>query len=63
MLLHLVSLENEDIVAAYKAVRGELEKYGNGLAEKREVIILTKTDLSDAKKVTAARKSIKEAQS
>jgi GTP-binding protein len=59
MLLHLVSLENEDIVAAYKAVRGELEKYGNGLAEKREVIILTKTDLVDAKAVTAARKALK----
>ena len=59
MLLHLVSLENEDIVAAYKAVRGELEKYGNGLAEKREVIILTKTDLVNAKVVAAARKALK----
>jgi GTP-binding protein len=64
MLLHLVSLENEvagpkGMEEAYKAVRGELEKYGNGLAEKREVIILTKTDLVDAKAVTAARKALK----
>jgi len=64
MLLHLVSLENEvagpkGMEEAYKAVRGELEKYGNGLAEKSEVIILTKTDLVDAKAVTAARKALK----
>ena len=65
MLLHLVSLENESagdedgIVKAYQAVRGELEKYGNGLAEKREVIILTKTDLVDAKAVIVARKALK----
>jgi len=59
MLLHLVSLENEDVISAYKAVHGELEKYGNGLAEKREVVILTKTDLVDAKAVTVARKALK----
>jgi GTP-binding protein len=59
MLLHLVSLENEDVAAAYRAVRGELEKYGNGLAEKREVIILTKTDLVNTKAVAAARKALK----
>jgi GTP-binding protein len=64
MLLHLVSLENEvtgpkGMEEAYKAVRGELEKYGNGLAEKREVIILTKTDLVNAKVVAAARKALK----
>ncbi len=59
MLLHLVSLENEDMASAYRAVRGELEKYGNGLTEKREVIVLSKTDMSDTKKITAARKSLK----
>ncbi len=59
MLLHLVSLENEDIAAAYSSVRGELEKYGNGLPEKEEVIVLSKTDLADAKRVSAARKVLK----
>ncbi|MES2216249.1 MAG: GTPase, partial [Patescibacteria group bacterium] len=56
LLLHLVSLENEDIEAAYDSVRGELEKYGNGLPEKREIIILTKTDISDAETIASARK-------
>ena len=64
MLLHLVSLENaaagpKGMEGSYKAVRGELEKYGNGLPEKKEVVILTKTDLSDAKAVSAARKALK----
>lgn len=58
MLLHLVSLENGDVAAAYRAVRGELEKYGNGLADKEELIILTKTDLADVDKVKKAKKAL-----
>lgn len=58
ILLHLVSLENEDVVRAYETVRKELEKYGNGLAEKRETIILTKTDLVDGEAIAKARKSL-----
>ena len=61
MLLHLISLENEDVVAAYGAVRSELTKFGNGLTDKKEVIILTKTDMVDEKVVKAARKAILDA--
>ena len=56
MLLHLVSLENEDVEAAYTSVRHELEKYGNGLDEKKETIILTKTDMVTSAIVKKARK-------
>ncbi len=56
MLLHLVSLENEDIEGVYKTIRAELEKYGNGLTEKKEVVVLSKTDLVGADKVAEARK-------
>jgi GTP-binding protein len=56
LLLHLVSLENEDVESVYKSIRAELEKYGNGLPEKREIIILTKTDLVEPDKIAAARK-------
>ncbi|MDQ2933014.1 MAG: GTPase ObgE [bacterium] len=59
MLLHLVSLENTDVVEAYQTVRIELEKYGEGLPEKKEVIILTKTDMVDEKAVKAAKKALK----
>lgn len=59
VLLHLVSLENEDIKGTYLIVRKELEKYGEGLSDKKEVIILTKTDMVDEKVVKAARKVLK----
>jgi len=52
MLAHLVSLENENPMKVYKEIRGELEKYGNELADKEEIIILTKTDVTkDAKEI------------
>ena len=59
MLLHLVSLENEDVVTAYKTIRTELEKSDPELAEKKEVVILSKTDLVDKKVIAAAKKELK----
>ena len=44
VLLHLVDGTSEDVVAAYETVRGELEAYGNGLADKPEIVALTKAD-------------------
>lgn len=44
ILLHCVSLDNDDVVGAYRAVRGELEMYNKELALKKEIIIATKTD-------------------
>ncbi|MEK7641501.1 MAG: Obg family GTPase CgtA [Patescibacteria group bacterium] len=57
-LFHLVSLENpaDKIEEVYTTIRKELEKYGQGLTDKKEVIILTKTDLVDAEAVKTARK-------
>lgn len=57
-LLHLISLENPDIINVYKTIRGELEQYGQGLSEKEETIILTKTDMTDEKGLTAAIKKL-----
>jgi GTP-binding protein len=45
MLLHLVSVGQDDPVAAYREVRTELETFGHGLPEKKEVIVLSKADL------------------
>ena len=58
ILIHLVSLENVDIEEAYLTVRRELEKYGNGLSDKKEVVVLTKTDAVDKKAVTTAKKAL-----
>lgn len=54
VLAHLVSCENGmNMMKAYKQVRGELEAYGEGLSEKDEIIILTKTDAIDEKELAA----------
>ncbi|MFZ4500279.1 MAG: GTPase ObgE [Minisyncoccia bacterium] len=44
VLVHLVSFEQENMMESYEAIRKELEKFGQGLAEKDEIILLTKTD-------------------
>lgn len=44
-LIHAVSSEEDDPVKAYKAVRKELVLYDKGIAEKPEIVLLTKTDL------------------
>ena len=45
VLLHLVEASCEHAGEAYKIVRGELEAYGHGLAEKTEIVALSKTDI------------------
>jgi GTP-binding protein len=61
VLLHLVDGTEDDVAAAYRTVRGELEAYGHGLVEKKEIVALSKCDALDAaaikKKLAALRKS------
>ena len=45
LIVHLVSSEQEDVVEAYRAIRQELESFSKDLTDKREIIILSKTDL------------------
>lgn len=47
VLIHLVDATQEDIAGAYRTVRTELEAYGGGLAEKRELLALNKIDALD----------------
>ncbi|NKD77500.1 GTPase ObgE [Haematospirillum sp. H1815] len=44
VLLHLVDGTQDDPAQAYRIVRTELEAYGGGLADKREIIVLNKID-------------------
>lgn len=61
VLLHLVSAQEENVGKAYKTVRGELEAYGHGLAEKPEIVALSQIDTLDAatrkKKVAALKRA------
>jgi GTP-binding protein len=47
VLVHLVDGTQEDIVAAWKTVRHELEAYGEDLADKPEILALNKIDALD----------------
>ena len=46
-LLHLVDGTSEHAGRAYKLVRRELEAYGHGLADKPEIVALSKADALD----------------
>jgi GTP-binding protein len=61
VLLHLVDGTGEDVVAAYRTIRGELEAYGAGLAEKTEIVALNKCDALDAETI-AAKTAVLEAE-
>ena len=43
-LVHLIDATAESPTEAYRTVRGEIEAYGAGLAEKPEIVALNKTD-------------------
>lgn len=58
-LIHAVSTENEDVLSAYDTVRKEITKYGGGVEEKKEIVILTKTDLTTPEEVAQKIKDLK----
>jgi len=61
MLAHCVSVEHEDPVTAYREIRNELEKYDSELAEKQEIILLTKIDLISEKEMKEKVEQLKDA--
>lgn len=57
-LIHLIDGTEDDPVAAYRTVRGELEAYGAGLTDKPEIVALNKTDAMDAEDVEVKVKAL-----
>ena len=45
LIFHCISLERDDLVRDYRAIRSELKAYSEDLENKPEIIILTKTDV------------------
>ncbi|MBI5400868.1 MAG: Obg family GTPase CgtA [Candidatus Yonathbacteria bacterium] len=43
-LVHCIAADSEDFMKDYKVIRGELEKYGLGLEDKREIVLVTRAD-------------------
>ncbi len=47
VLIHLIDMNQEDILESYERVRRELRMYGGNLEEKPEVIVINKADVVD----------------
>ncbi|MCX5514100.1 GTPase ObgE [Kaistia algarum] len=58
VLLHLVDGTQEDPAEAYRIVRGELDAYGAGLEEKREIVALSKADAIAADELEGKKKAL-----
>ena len=61
VLLHLIDATEDDVAACYKTIRTELKAYGNGLAEKPELLALNKIDAVDEDALKAKIKALKKA--
>jgi GTPase len=58
-LVHCISVENEDMAAAYTIIRTELGLHAADLLDKKELVVLTKTDMVDEETLVAKRKELK----
>ncbi|MBN9308391.1 MAG: GTPase ObgE [Devosia sp.] len=61
ILVHLIDGTQEDVKAAYKTIRGELEAYSPELVEKPEIVVLNKIDSIEADAVKEKVKVLKRA--
>ncbi|MDP3955636.1 MAG: GTPase ObgE [bacterium] len=55
ILVHAISLEEEDVKKAYEGFRKELSAFDKNLLEKKEIVLLTKTDIGDEEKILKAK--------
>jgi len=60
-IFHLVDATEDDVVANWRAIRRELERYGHGIAEKPELIGLNKIDALPDDAVARKRARLKRA--
>src|SRR4051794_1517917 len=61
VLLHLVDGAAGDVVKAWRTVRGEMEAYGGGLADKPEIIGLNKADAMTPRETSARLAALRKA--
>ncbi len=60
-ILHLVDASGEHVGSAYRTIRRELEAYGEGLADKAEIVVLSKIDAVDEDTLKLQRERLKRA--
>jgi len=60
VILHSISCESNDVLRDYETVRTELGKFNKNLLTKKEIILLTKSDLVDAEYLEIAKGLLKD---
>lgn len=55
VLLHLIDIYSDDVIASYQTIRSELAKYNPILADRPEVVVLTKTEGLDPEIIAMQR--------
>ncbi len=58
IFLHCIDATSDNVDDDYNTIRGELEAYNKDLLDKREIILLTKSDLVDEKIITEKSKKL-----
>ena len=58
LLIHCIDSQSSDVLKDYKTVRDEFDEYGKDLAEKEEIVLLTKTDLISEKELEKKAKQL-----
>ncbi len=62
LLLHCIASDSEDVLVDYKTVIKELKHYNPQLIEKKQIILLTKSDLIDKKDLEKKMKKLQKFQ-
>jgi len=60
-ILHLIDGTERAVVRAYRTIRAELEAYGQGLAEKPEIVVLNKADAVSYETLAKKREALRRA--
>jgi len=56
LLIHCISLENEDLVEKYESMRKEFKKISTTLHDMEEIIVLTKSDIATPEEAVSRQK-------
>lgn len=62
LLLHCIDSNSDDVTGDYETVMAELEKYNIEVAKKKQIILLTKSDMINAKDMQSKLKKLKRIQ-
>ncbi len=58
-ILHLIDINEKNLIKCYSQVRKELKKYSNKLTKKNEIVVLNKIDLMDNEKISNKAKELR----